>query len=234
MKKRIDDSMDVLKKTVPADLSEEDRDSAEDESPDERDDAQTAGEKGPDGAEKPAEKKSDAAASPEKPGKKSGKNGKYSVTVYLCFLFAAVLLLILVSYFIQQRNNVRTINSLTESHNEFSSQAMENIQKLQEENEGYLQQISQLQTQINELQSDKSDDEDKITELQKQIKTLTTESEKNKGRSDALAALFVMEKAVNDGDNTTAAAEMAVIEPLKQYLSTDELTTYQELQKKMG
>lgn len=222
MKKRIDNAKDAAGQSELTSLTEE---------PD-KNEADEASEQTPDtAAVSETEKK---FGDSRKLARIPGKTGKYSVTVYLCFLFAAVLLLILVSYFIQQRNNVNTINSLTESHNEFSSQAMENIQKLQEENVGYLQQISELQSQIDKLQSDKSDDEDKITQLQTEIKNLTKESEQNKGKSDALTALFIMEKAVDDDDTATANAEAAVIEPLKQYLSTDELATYQELLKKIG
>jgi len=222
LKKRIDNAKDAAEQSEQISLAEE---------PD-KNEADETSEQTPDMAAVSETAKNSGES--RKLTRIPGKTGKYSVTVYLCFLFAAVLLLILVSYFIQQRNNVNTINSLTESHNEFSSQAMENIQKLQEENVGYLQQITDLQSQIDKLQSDKSDDEDKITELQTEIKNLTEESEQNKGKSDALTALFIMEKAVDDDDTATANAEAAVIEPLKQYLSTDELATYQQLLKKIG
>jgi predicted PurR-regulated permease PerM len=83
---------------------------------------------------------------------------KKSVIIYMTTLFMAVVLFILLSYFIQQRNNTE-INALNEM-NTTAEQNIENLQdsnvQLQSENESYKQKIAELESQVTALESELS------------------------------------------------------------------------------
>ena len=59
---------------------------------------------------------------------------KYSIMVYVIVMFSVMLLIVTLSYFMQQRDNGETIESLNQEHNEFSLSALDKIEKLQENN----------------------------------------------------------------------------------------------------
>lgn len=82
---------------------------------------------------------------------------KVSVMSYLAILFAAAFLLLLLSYFMQQRSSEQTISGLQDSVSGLQSsvsalQSVENLiannQKLQEENDALQQQVEQLQGEL--------------------------------------------------------------------------------------
>lgn len=81
-------------------------------------------------------------------------NSRKSVYIYIATLFLIVLLFILLSYFIQQRNNsaLHTLNekNATAQQNIVNLQTM-NLQ-LQSENEAYKEQITELEAQISGLE----------------------------------------------------------------------------------
>ena len=75
---------------------------------------------------------SDGAA-PDAPKTEESKK-KYSVGGYVILLFAVVLVLVVMSYFVQQRNHTITLDSLLEQQDNVTSQAFANIEKLQDSN----------------------------------------------------------------------------------------------------
>lgn len=98
-----------------------------------------------------AQKKSEHPAS-EKP--------KYSITAYLTVFVIAVLLMITLSYFVQQRNHSETISVLNEQFST-AQKKIEELQNanmdLQTENEGYAAIIEDVNQQIVELETKVAD-----------------------------------------------------------------------------
>ena len=88
----------------------------------------------------------------EKP--KSHKKSQESVIIYIVVLFTIVFLLILLSYFMHQRESEDTITSLNEEHIEFREQAQSEIGRLTEENEQLRQRLSEAEEEINALKSE--------------------------------------------------------------------------------
>lgn len=103
-------------------------------------------------------KRSDALAETGSENKQkehiSRAQSKRSVYIYIGVLFVIVLLFILLSYFIEQRNNSE-LSTLNEK-NATAQQNIENLQtlnlQLQAENETYKSQVSALEEQIDALE----------------------------------------------------------------------------------
>jgi len=103
--------------------------------------------------------------SPDKPKK------QMPVIIYLTILFLAAFALLLLSYFMQQRNNAEVLSGLKESVS-----AMQSVQSLETEKDALETQIDNLQAQLGQLQSDlnavtAADNADKTTaeKLTKQV-----------------------------------------------------------------
>ncbi len=90
-------------------------------------------------------------------------NSKKSVYIYVAALFLIVLLFILLSYFIQQRNN-----SQVQSLNEKNITAQQNIENLQEKNLQLQQEIDAYHMTINELEAQILELEDQIKDIRQQ------------------------------------------------------------------
>ena len=91
----------------------------------------------------------------EKEAPKSQRKSEQSVIVYVTILFTVAFLLVLLSYFIQQRRNANTIDSINEEHSQATMQAQINIDKLQNYS-------LKLETEIDELEDDKKELEERI------------------------------------------------------------------------
>lgn len=79
---------------------------------------------------------------------------KVSVVGYLAILFAAAFLLLLLSYFMQQRSSVETINDLTDSMNSLQSlgNLVDQNKALLEKNQSLQDELTQAQAQLKEAQ----------------------------------------------------------------------------------
>ena len=175
-------------------------------------------------------------AKPEDPDntKSEAKNGgQKSVTIYISILFAAVLILILISYFIQQRNSAKAISDLTQSHSQFSSQAMENIEELQDANLAYAVQVQELQDQVEELQQELTAAQEETASAQEKNDALTERLNETSLQYDTLCALLEMQAAVEAGDNETALAKSRIVEAAVSYLSDEHTALYEELLKEI-
>jgi predicted nuclease with TOPRIM domain len=169
----------------------------------------------------------------------SDKPKKYSLKAYIIIMFTVMILLILLSYFIQQRNS-ETIDSLNQQHSEFSISALENIERLQTENEQLKKTVDE---QTDEL-SDKNDEIDKLEgeladvrqEWSDDVKSVedTMKADYNglKLKYDSLTALVMMQQAVNDGDYEKAAEYMALIQ--EEDLDEDALDIFGKLKSKIN
>ena len=69
-----------------------------------------------------------------------------SVVLYIALLFLAACVLILLSFFMQQRNNAQMLDGLNQAVS-----AMQSITKLQEENQSLSKQVEELQDQVDAL-----------------------------------------------------------------------------------
>lgn len=86
----------------------------------------------------------------EKP--RTRKQSQESVIVYLIVLFSAVFLLILISYFMHQRQNEAAISDLTDEHAEYRLKAEENMQTLLDENQRLRAELDAANAKIKELE----------------------------------------------------------------------------------
>ncbi|UOO37682.1 hypothetical protein IZU99_10705 [Oscillospiraceae bacterium CM] len=92
---------------------------------------------------------------PEKPGTNRKEKSKRSVIIYIATLFIVVFLFILLSYFVQQRNNSQ-ISTLSE-RNATAQQNIENLQQenlqLKSDNTAFQERIANLEAQVADLQN---------------------------------------------------------------------------------
>ena len=76
------------------------------------------------------------------------------VFIYLAILFAAAFIMLLLAYFVQQRNNENAIDDLRSSMTATREELMEQNQQLQEEKEDLETQRNELQTELDELEKE--------------------------------------------------------------------------------
>ena len=170
----------------------------------------------------------DNSENPDK-GKQTPVAKRYSVRPYIIIMFIAVILLILLSYFIQQRRNNATIDNLTESHSQFSIEALQNIEALQESNLQLTDEVdslerenSDLQSQVEKLEKDLDTAEEAKTELENAV----TEGDQ---KYQALQAFLELYLAVQNKDDETAKAAATRLQELKEYLAEEYIPAYEEL-----
>lgn len=84
------------------------------------------------------------------PGKDTGKKPA-SVFIYLAVLFAAAFMMLLLAFFVQQRNSEDTIDDLRTSMTATREELMEQNRVLQEEKEGLEGKNEELEAQVQEL-----------------------------------------------------------------------------------
>jgi cytoskeletal protein RodZ len=89
----------------------------------------------------------------EKPRTK--KQSQESVIIYLVVLFTAVFLLILLSYFMHQRQNEAELSSLSDQHTEYRLRTEQSIAALQTENERLKAELEAANAKIEELEKEK-------------------------------------------------------------------------------
>lgn len=102
--------------------------------------------------------------------KSKKEKSKKAVYIYIATLFAVVLFFILLSYFIQLRNNSE-ISALYEK-NATAQQNIENLQnknfQMQTDNDSYKEKISELQGQIEQIKQQWQTDVQAVTEQDKE------------------------------------------------------------------
>ncbi len=147
------------------------------------------------------ENKESASHKKEPDGHKPKK--QMSVVIYLSILFLAAFALLLLSYFMQQRNNAEVLSGLKESVS-----AMQSVQSLETEKDALETQIDSLQSQVGQLQSDLSamtaqhdTDNSEKDKLSKQLQALDwlREIQELYGKKYYKAARAMIEKFQNSG-----------------------------------
>lgn len=137
------------------------------------------------------------------------KNKPSSFYVYLLVLFGAAFLMLLLAYFIQQRNNESTISDLQSSMNLSRGELMEEIETLKEERE-----------QLNAVLQAAADAQMKAEQARDaaiaDYEDLKDGYDKYVGYTSVLQALYAAEVKLSDKDYDGAAAELTDME--YQYL----------------
>ena len=82
----------------------------------------------------------------------TGKNKRSSFYIYLVILFGAAFLMLLLAYFVQQRNSESTISDLRDSMNLSRAELLDQIETLEGENAALREERDTLETQLADLQ----------------------------------------------------------------------------------
>jgi len=160
---------------------------------------------------------------------------KYSVSVYIIILFAVVMLVILLSYLVQQRNSDQTIDNLSEQHGIFASQALENIENLQNKNIELIDAVAEKDKRIEEL-------EDEIEKLRQSwaddVKNVedTMKSDYNELSQEyhAVKAVLDAKIALESGNETTAREKLELAEAVKDRLDEPYLAELERLKSQLS
>ena len=123
------------------------------------------------------------------------KNKRSSVYVYLIILFGAAFLMLLLAYFVQQRNNESTISGLQNSWDLSREELVEKNQTLEEENEALHTMIDSLSAEQAELRE--AYDEEFSTNRQRQSELAN--------QITSWSLFWAMESAFRDEDYETCA-----------------------------
>lgn len=145
---------------------------------------------------------------------------KSSVYLYLLILFGAAFLMLLLAYFVQQRNNESTISGLQDSWNLSRGELVDSIEQLTEEKTLLEAQVAQLKEELKQAEETAQEFEtlhdgatDAVSHLEYYL---------NK-RSEAMELFWQLDKAYTQGKNQRCRDLMALLEapeaePLKSYL----------------
>lgn len=122
------------------------------------------------------------------------RNKSSSVYVYLAVMFGAAFLMLLLAYFVQQRNNDAAFNNLRFSTNASQEELLADIRELEEENRQLRQDVSELQESFDQSKA----------QAQTLARRLQEESDKVTGWRN----FWSMENAFRDGDYEACAASL--------------------------
>ena len=167
---------------------------------------------------------------------------KVSVMGYLTILFAAAFLLLLLSYFMQQRANEQAISGLEAT----SSNAFDSINNLIAEKDDLAQQVEDLEGQVADLQEELDAAQGQLSDAQTNTETAQTAQADAQKALEAMDWFWRIQRQFSRGYYTDAANIMAEFEAtgLPQYLPQQALTgregdpspaqQYQELKEVLG
>ena len=147
---------------------------------------------------------------------------KVSVMGYLTILFAAAFLLLLLSYFMQQRANEQAISGLEAT----SSNAFDSINNLIAEKDRLTEQVEDLKGQVEDLQEELADTQGQLTGAQSDADTAQAAQADARKALEAMDWFWRIQRQFSRGYYTDAANIMAEFEAsgLPQYLPQEALT----------
>ncbi len=164
-------------------------------------------------------------AEPEKPLSSLTQSSKRSsVYVYLAVLFGAAFLMLLLAYFVQQRNNATAMDDLRSTSTASRQELLEDIQKLEEEKEALEKQIAELELDLTQEQSLSQD----FQTLYDGARTSASHLEYYLvQRSQAMELLWQLEDAYRQRDYDLCQQfvkwlELPEADPRKNYLPTSD------------
>ena len=167
---------------------------------------------------------------------------KVSVMGYLAILFAAAFLLLLLSYFMQQRANQQAISGLEAT----SSNAFDSINNLIAEKDRLTEQVEDLKGQVEDLQEELADTQGQLTDAQSDADTAQTAQADARKALEAMDWFWRIQRQFSRGYYTDASNMIEEFEAagLPQYLPQEALTgregdpspaqQYQEIRDALG
>lgn len=179
---------------------------------------ETAEDQAADKAPRPPEPPAETPPSPPQPE----KNRRSSVYVYLAVLFGAAFLMLLLAYFVQQRNNATAMDDLRMTTNASREELMAKIQTLEGEKEALEAQVAELELDLAQEQS-----------LSQDFQTLYDGARTSAShleycliqRSQAMELFWQLDKAYLQRDEASCQTlikwlELPEADPRKNYLPT--------------
>ena len=146
-------------------------------------------------------------AAPDAPKEDNGGKKKYSVGAYMCLLFAVVLVLVVMSYFVQQRNHTITLDSLLEQQDNVTSQAFANIEKLQDTNIQLMEENEALSNEVEDLK-------EKVSTLESEKEAIESAKTNAEAELSALKELYKLQTAIDSGDIENAEKQAAAVKEI--------------------
>ena len=173
-----------------------------------------------------SEKESLEEKNPAEEGRKAKKGEKYSAAVYVVIMAVVFTALILLSYFISQRNANQMIQDINQQHTQVQTKALDNIEALQDANmkltemvREYDEEISDMEAEVEQMRSETDSAIEKAEELEKELNSL-------KGEKELRDELVSFAAAVISGDLETASRLSQSLEGKKGSMDTDAMTLY--------
>lgn len=156
---------------------------------------------------------SDEKHSLQRQADRTKPGSKRSVLIYLVVLFAAAFVLLLMSYFMQQRSNEETIDGLKQSMS-----SMQSAQEIYEENIALREQLEQLEEQVQAQQNQNNG-------LERGNSLLQAENDALKRSTQALDWFWQINEAYVRGRSALARQLIEEMGPeLPKYLPTESIT----------
>ena len=167
---------------------------------------------------------------------------KVSVMGYLAILFAAAFLLLLLSYFMQQRANQQAISGLEAT----SSNAFDSINNLIAEKDRLTGEVEELEGQVADLQKQLDEAQSQLSGAQSDADAAQSAQDSAQKALEAMDWFWRIQRQFSRGYYTDAANMMAEFEAagLPQYLPQEALTgregdpspaqQYQEIKEVLG
>lgn len=147
------------------------------------------------------------AAPPEEKKRSTPANKRTSVYRYLLVLFGAAFVLLLLAYFIQQRNSETTISGLRDSMNLSRAELMEEIDGLKEEKAALEEQVAELSPLTDEL----AELQEEYDRLEAELQTSESTREEITKRQSILGAFAILEQALRDKNYETAVKYVRIL-----------------------
>lgn len=143
---------------------------------------------------------------------KPPKNRRSSAYLYLVILFGTAFLMLLLAYFVQQRNNQSTIDGLQNSWNLSREELAEENRKLTEENEELEVRLAVMEEQRDRAYRQIDELDAQLYNVQTSYDGLRDGYDKYVGYTSILETLYSSEIRLSDGDYTGAAAGLTDID----------------------
>lgn len=146
---------------------------------------------------------------PDGPTPPARKNERSSVYVYLAVLFGAAFLMLLLAYFVQQRNNETTISGLENSWNLSREELMQENDRLEEENAALQKDVDLYQYSTTQAREQYENERQTNAEYQEQL-------DQTRSQLTNSIILGYLERFISEGDYLMAAC---VVEQCDQYFN---------------
>ena len=178
-------------------------------------------------------KRSETEEKQTKGTEECSKTKKYSLWVYVTVMFCVVVAVILLSYFMQERN-ARQIDELTETHGQISAQALGTIERLQDEKEALIEENAALNEELASLGLKYDEDMQELREawasdVGNVEDTMKTDYNELLQQYGTVRALFDAYMYFEKGDLENAAARLSLVTTTLDSLPGEYIIIYTQL-----